>query len=286
MVVDETIGLIRELYGAHLQKITVDRIIAGIFFTGIKLSSCLAGISYTPVVEMHQEGGCIHVRGKEKAPFQIKGAPTHEILALKTDDLFIRTVKLVTLNALSASFMTPERYRIVEDQDPLDLLDLQRLQNVAMVGVIPPFLKRLKKEPHLNLHLIERKKDSLAEDEIRLLVPEERIADILPRCDAVIITGAAIANGTIETLLDLTPEDATVIVAGPTAGFLPDALFARGVSIVSTVTVSDPDRALDLLAEGNGAFQLFTAKCLRKINILSSAYGLQYQSGMMVNINK
>ena len=286
MVIDETINLIRELYREHLQGITVDRLIAGIFFTGVKLSNNLAGISYTPTADIHQEGGCIHVNGVPREPYHFKGLPVSDFLDLKEEGMLLRTVQIVILNALSVQFFNGNHYQVIEERDPMDLLDLRGMQNVAMVGAIPPFLKRLKKEPHLKIHLIERKKDSLAEDEIRLLVPEERITDILPRCDAVIITGAAIANGTMETLLDLTPEDATVIVAGPTAGFLPDALFARGVSIVSTVVVPDPDRALDLLAEGNGAFQLFAAKCLRKINILSSAYGLQYQSGMMGNINK
>lgn len=269
MVVDETIGLIRELYQTHLPAITIERIIVGIFFTGVKLSNGLAGISYTPITEIHREGGCIHIKGKERDSLQFKGASVQDILALKTEDLFIRTVQIVLLNALSADFLTEARYRMVEDRDPLDLLDLSRLQNVAMVGAIPPFLKRLKTAGQLKLHLIERKKESLAEDEIRFLVPEDAIPDVLPQCDTVIITGAAIANGTIETLLDLTQENATVVVAGPTAGFLPDALFARGVSIVSTALVSEPDRTLDLLAEGKGAYQLFAEKCVRKINLLN-----------------
>jgi len=285
MVIDETINLIRELYQEHLQNITVDRLIAGIFFTGVKLSNNLAGISYTPTADIHREGGCIHVNGVPREPYHFKGLPVSDLLDFQAEGMLVRTVQIVMLNALSVHYFNGNHYQVIEERDPMDLLDLRRLKNVAMVGAIPPFLKRLKKEPHLKINLIERKKDSLAEDETRLLIPEEKITDILPRCDAVIITGAAIANGTIETLLELTPEDATVIVAGPTAGFLPDALFARGVSIVSTVIVSDPDRALDLLAEGNGAFQLFAAKCLKKINILSSAYGLQYQSGMMGSIN-
>lgn len=268
MVVDETIGLIRELYQKHLPAITIERIIVGIFFTGVKLSSGLAGISYTPTAEIHREGGCIHVDGAVRKDLHFKGTSVNDILALKTEDLFIRTVQIVLLNALSADFLTKARYRMVEDQDPLDLLDLSRLKNVAMVGAIPPFLKRLRAERQLKLHLIERKRESLAEDEIRFLIPEEAIPDVLPQCDTVIITGAAIANGTIETLLDLTQENATVVVAGPTAGFLPDALFERGVSIVSTAMVAEPDRTLDLLAEGKGAYQLFAEKCMRKINLL------------------
>jgi len=269
MVIDETINLIRELYREHLQKITVDRLITGIFFTGVQLSNGYSGISYTPITEIHSEGGCIHVKGKEREPFRFKGAPVTGIFTLDANDLLVRTIQISTLNALSVNFLTEDHYRLVGDQDPLDLLDLSRLGKVAMVGAIPPFLKRLKQETHIRFHLIERKSESVEDDETRFLVPEDAIADVLPQCDTVIITGAAIANGTMEALLDLTREDATVVVAGPTAGFLPDALFTRGVSIVSTVIVAEPERTLDLLAEGKGAYQLFAEKCLRKINLLN-----------------
>lgn len=276
MVVEETTKKICELYQNHLQEITVDRLIAGIFFTGVKLSNGLAGISYTPTCDIHQEGGCIHIDGIPRDHYHFEDFPVLGILGLKDEGMLIRTVQIVTLNALSAHFLNANHYRIVEDNDPLDLLDLSRIKNMAMVGAIPPFLKRLKAERSLKLHLIERKKESLGEDEIRFLVPEKAIPDILPRCDAVIITGAAVANGSIEHLLHLVKKGTTVVVAGPTAGFLPDAFFSRDVSMVSTVAVSDPDRTLDLLAEGNGAFQLFAKKCVRKINILNSAYRLPF----------
>ncbi len=269
VVIDETIGLICELYQKRLQTITIDRIIAGIFFTGIQLSNGYSGISYTPIIEIHSEGGCIHVKGKQREPFRFKGAPVAEIFSLDANDLLVRTIQISTLNALSVNFLTEDRYRFVGDQDPLDLLDLSRLGKVAMVGAIPPFLKRLKQETQLKFHLIERKRESVEDDETRFLVPEDAIPEVLPQCDTVIITGAAIANGTMEMLLDLAKKDATVVVAGPTAGFLPDALFARGVSIVSTVVVAEPERTLDLLAEGKGAYQLFAEKCLRKINLLN-----------------
>jgi uncharacterized protein (DUF4213/DUF364 family) len=268
MVVDETIGLIRELYQEDLTQITVDVLIVGIFFTGVQLSTGHAGIAYTPVLEMHQEGGCIHVKGKPRESFRFKGAPVSEIFSMEANDLFIRTVQISTVNALSAGFLTDAHYRLVEDRDTLDLVDFDRLEKVAMVGAITPFLQRLKKEPNLKLHLIEKKSESVEDDEARFLVPVEAMPDVLSQCDTVIITGAAIANGTIESLLDLTREDATVIVAGPTAGFLPEALFARGVSMVSTVVVAEPERTLELLAEGKGAYQLFAEKCLRKINLL------------------
>ena len=75
---------------------------------------------------------------------------------------------------------------------------------------------------------------------------------VLPLCDTAILTGSSIANGTIEDLLGYTRPGATVIVTGPTASLLPDALFARNATIVSGVKVTDQDLALDMLAEAWG----------------------------------
>jgi uncharacterized protein len=57
-------------------------------------------------------------------------------------------------------------------------------------------------------------------------------------------------------------------VVGPTAGFVPEPLFRRNVAMVGTVAVTNSDRALDLLAEGGGAYQLFK-NCVRKINMVN-----------------
>jgi uncharacterized protein (DUF4213/DUF364 family) len=93
------------------------------------------------------------------------------------------------------------------------------------------------------------------------------VGDVLPTCDTVIVTGASIANRTIDDLLAATRPDAFVIVTGPTASMLPDVLFEHNVAAVSGVRVTEPDAALDMLAEGVGAYHLFDA-CVRKMNVL------------------
>lgn len=55
---------------------------------------------------------------------------------------------------------------------------------------------------------------------------------------------------------------------GPTAGFIPDPLFRRNVALVGTAMVTDIDAALDIIAEGGGAYPLF-GRCVKKINILN-----------------
>jgi uncharacterized protein (DUF4213/DUF364 family) len=138
-----------------------------------------------------------------------------------------------------------------------------------MIGAFPPFLERFRRIKDIQLNVLERKRESLIGDSARYFVPASDARLIIPLCDTVIITGAAIANGTIDELLSYMRPDAQVIVTGPTASFLPDALFKRNVGVVSGVVVTGPDETLDMLSEGVGAYHLFTNAYVKKINVLN-----------------
>ncbi len=48
-----------------------------------------------------------------------------------------------------------------------------------------------------------------------------------------------------------------MVVLGPTVSILPDALFSRGVDISGGDVVTDPDRLLDILAEGGSGYHFY-----------------------------
>lgn len=266
MVLDETVRLVEELHGKGLDSLRIERIIIGLFFTGVKLSDGSAGVVYTPTAEIHSNSGKEPMAIEKPAPRTLKGMPVRDVLENNGSSVMERLVSLVVVNALSAPFLTPDRYAVRYDTDVLDLLDVRGIARVGMVGAIRPFLERFKEMPGIEVKVIEQKKESLKGDEAGYYVPAESAVEVLPTCDTVIITGAAIANGTIEALLAWTKPGARVLVTGPTASILPDALFKRNVSAVSGVIVNDADLALDMLAEGTIAYHLFK-RCMKKINI-------------------
>ncbi len=266
MVLDETIGLLRTLHGEGLTDIRVDRIVIGIFFTGVKLSDGSGGVAYTPTADLHDHTCCPSNAAEGPFPDRLKGTAVSEILENRGGTGLSRLVTLVVMNALSAKFLTPDRYPIVYDVDALDIVDLKSAGRIGMVGAFIPFLKVFKTIPDIDLAVIEQKRETLKPEEMRFYSPAEEAPRVLPGCDTVIITGASISNGTIDDLLSWTRPGARVIVTGPTASILPDALFARNASVVSGAQVTDVDLALDLLAEGTGAYHLFHT-CVRKINI-------------------
>lgn len=267
MILPETISIIEELYGESLKRINIERIVVGVFFTGVKLSNGCGGVSHTPVLEIHED---VHhsspIYTKDK-PIALKGMSAHDVLKGLSDTPMYKTVKLVVLNALSTLFFSRERYFIIEDSDAIDSINLDAAKRICMVGAFPPFLERFRKISNIQLNVIERKKESLTGDDARYFVPASEAHSVIPLCDTIIITGASIANGTIDELLSYTRPDSQVIITGPTASFLPDAFFRRNVDVVSGILVTRPDEALDMLSEGVGAYHLFKG-CVKKMNVL------------------
>jgi uncharacterized protein len=116
-----------------------------------------------------------------------------------------------------------------------------RGKEVAVVGNFP-FLTKLggvvKK-----LHVIHRAPEEAADamDEARR---------ILPRVSVAAITGTAFLTKTVDELLSLCPDDAYVIMLGPTTPLTP-ILFDHGVDAVSGSLVLDDGRALPCIWQGS-----------------------------------
>ena len=172
MVLDETIGLLQGLHGEELRDIRIDRIVIGVFFTGVKLSDGSGGVAYTSTADLHDHTCCPSMAAERPFPDRLKGTAVSEILNRGTTTLS-RLVTLVVMNALSARFLTPDRYPIVYDMDALDLVDLKGAGRIAMVGAFIPFLKVFKTIPNLDLAVIEQKRETLKSDEIRFYSPAE-----------------------------------------------------------------------------------------------------------------
>jgi len=78
-------------------------------------------------------------------------------------------------------------------------------------------------------------------------LPAGAAPEVLPRADAVGITGSTLANGTLEGLLALCPADAFVVLLGPTTPLSP-LLFEFGVDVLCGAVVDDPAAAVAGLA--------------------------------------
>ena len=99
-------------------------------------------------------------------------------------------------------------------------------------------------------------------------MPYEKAPEVIPDADLLIITGVTILNDTLSDILELASPDAEILVTGPTVSMLPDPLFEHGVTVIGGVKVTDPDKALKLIAEGGSGYHLFGSCAERTIERL------------------
>ena len=265
-ILDEAETLLRRLHAAALNDLVIEQLVIGVFFVGIKLSNGQGGVAYTPP-EVVQNAGRRILKGGSPT---VRGMKVETVLGGDLDHPFAGIIRLATMNALSASLFETGRYCLEGGDDLSAMETIFRGRRICMVGAIIPLLKRLRDLHPADVTIIDHKKETKVEAAAGygIFVPPEQTAEALAGCDTAVFTGATIANGSIQKLIDLVPEDAAIAVVGPTAGFVPEPLFRRNVALVGTAMVTDSDRALELLAEGGGGYRLF-AGCMRKINLLN-----------------
>jgi uncharacterized protein (DUF4213/DUF364 family) len=259
-VLDATVRILKERLGERMDDVRVDRAVVGVFFTGVKLSTGHGGICATPIKSIPEAVCC---------PSSAKALPhsgrlrERRIEAYLADALGDRPMRkalgIAAVSALSAlcdDVCPGPDHPVVRGVDAVDLLTIQESGNVVVVGALTPYLRALKQAGQ-PFRVLEMDPRTLKPDELPFYTPVEETDMVVPWADTLVITGTTLINGTLDHLLELARPEATVVVLGPSVSILPDALFSRGVEIVGGNQVTDPDRLLDILAEGGSGYHFF-----------------------------
>jgi len=248
------------ILGDELAELTVERIVIGIFFTGVKLSNGFGGISYTPVKTIPEAVCCPSAARKLPASGRLRGEKAVRLLEDLHSGIPIRkTVAIAVLNALSAACWErspPEDYAIYRGFDAIDGIELADDDHVVVVGALEPYLKRLKArgKPFV---VLEMDTAALKDDELPFYRHADDWPEVIPQADVLIVTGTTLINDTVQHLLARARPEATVIIVGPTSSLLPTPFFARGVHTIGGVLAHDPDTLLNLIAEGGSGYHFF-----------------------------
>jgi uncharacterized protein (DUF4213/DUF364 family) len=235
-------------------------LVIGLFFTGVKLSNGQGGVCYTPVKEIPEAVCCPSSAGRIFNPVKTDQIKAQDLISDFPSQEPIKTaVAIATLNALSATCWAhglKGTYEIQKNVDAQDAVRMPEGSSVAVVGALVPTLRVLKARGG-TWWVIEKDPITLKENEKAHFVSTEKSEEIIRRADILIITGATLVTHTLEKILQTAGSNAEVAVMGPTAGFLPEPLFERGVSVVGGVWVKEPDRLLDVLAAGGSGYHFF-----------------------------
>lgn len=269
-ILKDTVLLLRQWLPGSFFKITLEKVVVGVFFTGVKLSNGYGGICFTPVDLIPQAVCCTTAASVMPYCGKMQGVTLDEILVhIASISPLVRAVIISIVNALSAWYMDispPGTYRIQYDKDAFDLVDeIDPSLPVVVVGALWPVIHRLK-ERRAAYRIFELNREALREDELPYFVPEEEQGAALSSAGAVVMTGATLVTSTLEELLNKIPPGIPVIIGGPTVSMIPDALFSRGVTAIGGDLVTDPDQLLETIMQGGSGYHFFGTSA-RKILI-------------------
>jgi uncharacterized protein len=246
--------------GAELDHIAVERAVVGLFFTGVKLDTGVAGACATPLHSIPEAVCCPSSAMAMPFPGKLRGRPARDLLKeTEAASGIRRAIGVTTMNALAAmcwEWRAAPDTELRSGVDAYDAAGIQPSQHVVVVGAFVPFLKALKRAGQ-SYTVLEMDAATLKPDKLPHFRPAEQASQVVPGADVVLITGTTLLNDTLENLLALCRPTAHVVVVGPTVGLYPDAFLRRGVDVLGGISVTAPDAFLDVLSEGGSGYHFF-----------------------------
>ncbi|NLV27054.1 MAG: DUF364 domain-containing protein [Methanomicrobiales archaeon] len=272
-ILQETKDRLIDRYGEKLDNLTLDRVVIGIFYTGVLLSDGSSGICFTPIKAIPESVCCPSSARAMPRAGRLKGMKVTDIFQYLTQPAPIkRAIAIATLNALSDGIWrnNPEegagKYRIEEGDDIFSIVDLDSIKKAVIVGALIPVIKSFK-EKEIPYRIAELDIRTLKEEELPFFVSQEDLPGELSTADMVIISGTTLLNDTLESILFSCNPAANIMLIGPTATMLPESFFSRKVTVLAGNRVVIPEKILDVLIEGGSGYH-FYGDSSRKVMII------------------
>ena len=202
-------------------------------FMAICLESGAAGVSFILLPdEKMEEYTDLH-------PSDFVGKnPCEFALDFGNDDPIKEMISLASINAICQHVIRETNFAVDSATDSLGLVSVSPGDRIGMVGLFSGLIEPIKKAG-AELLVIEKQAQFIKEFPH---LPITLDVTKLSTCNKVLCTSTTISNNSL--------EDAFVSIIGPTAGYFPDPLFARGVDVVGGRVVKNGELFLQLLAEG------------------------------------
>lgn len=165
---------------------------------------------------------------------------------LACDDDAERSLALAAIGALTTHLHHRAGYVPPAPVDSMAGIALRPGGHLGMIGNFPPLVRHAR-AAGMRVTVIERKAHMLCEEDGLSIVLDPRA---LASCEEIIVTGATLINDSLDAMLGWCRQARRVVLVGPTAGVLPQVLFAHGVAAVGSLEIRDGPRALQRLRAG------------------------------------
>jgi uncharacterized protein (DUF4213/DUF364 family) len=209
-------------------------------FMAISLKGGATGISFVLLPDEKME----EYTALQSAAFVEKN-PLGFALEFGNDDPIKEMISLASINAICQHVMRETNFAVDSATDSLGLVSVSAGDKIGMVGLFSGLIKTIKKAG-AELVVIE-KNEKLIQKFPNLPITLD--ATKLSTCNKILCTSTTILNNSLDEILGHCSPDAFVSIIGPTAGYFPDPLFARGVDVVGGRVVKNGAIFLQLLAE-------------------------------------
>ncbi len=266
MIIEQTINLLKTKYNHQFENLTVADVRIGVHLTAVLLSDGSCGVASTIPDQVSHCGKNNRDYG-DFSPLKIQRQSVSKLLDTEKKSNLTDTLKVAVLNAISSKLIAESQYRIIENSDPIDLIDLSSAKTITLVGGFQTYIQKIS-ETRNRLHVLELDEKALSEAQKKYYIPAAEYASVIPLSEIVIITGLTLVNNTIEGLLASISPGTRVIVTGPSSSIIPDVLFENKVNIIGATRITDPGILFSIAGEAGAGFHLFKY-CARKISILN-----------------
>lgn len=156
---------------------------------------------------------------------------------------FEKTLGLGAINAISQYIFRHSNFPFDITTDSLGLLNIKQGDSPGMVGFFQPLISHLKKMG-INVIIIEKKEHLVKKTESwEVTLDPSRLTE----CNKILITSTTVLNESIDEILKFCSHAEKISMIGPTAGFLPDPLFKRGLNIVGGSIISNSNLFMELI---------------------------------------
>jgi uncharacterized protein (DUF4213/DUF364 family) len=266
MILNETFNFLNAKYKNQINKLTISDVRFGIYLTAVKLSDESCGVASTL---SDNQFYCAKINRDygDFTPSRIKGQNVLNLFDTTKKSAVIDTLKIAVLNAISSKILSTSNYKIAENTDPIDLLDLTLKKTITVIGAFQSYIQKIA-ETQNTLFVLELNKNSLADEHQQFYVPASEYKKVLPVSDIVIITGLTLVNNTIDGLLASISPGTQIVITGPSSSLIPDILFNHKVNIIGAIRIVDPGLLFTIVSEGGAGYHLFKY-CAQKICIIN-----------------
>jgi uncharacterized protein (DUF4213/DUF364 family) len=171
------------------------------------------------------------------------GSPAWELArVLNSHDAGRRGLAFGAVSAITQHFLKRAGYKIPTRRG----MDYTPQDHVGMVGLFPSLVDRLRQR-RIPLTVIEQRTELMQSDtNFQVTLDPAQLST----CNKSLCTAATLLNDTIDDILPHCAGATWITVIGPSAGCLPDPLFARGVHAVGGSRVIDAEALLARMRSG------------------------------------